>query len=150
MELKGIEMKVFSAKMHIESKRLFVGDICYALNEEKYDGIWGKKMGYKDGVIADDEATYAIAVGTAFGDGYYYDEKGCGYGVDAGVLGVTNMDFCREDVCVFYGKVLLLPCTDIYVTVSSDNGDITIAVYDNVNCEIFKRTIKTGCEKKGE
>ena len=76
MELKGIEMKVFSAKMHVECKTLFIGDICYALDEEKYDGIWGKKMGYQDGVIADDEATYAIAVGTAYGDGYYYDEKG--------------------------------------------------------------------------
>lgn len=43
MGLKSMEMEVFSAKMHIESKRLFVGDICYALNEEKYDGIWGKK-----------------------------------------------------------------------------------------------------------
>ena len=143
-------MKVFSAKMHIECKTLFIGDICYALNEEKYDGIWGKKMGYQDGVIADDEATYAIAVGTAFGDGYYYDEKGYGYGVDAGVLGVTNMDFCRENVSTTCGKLLFLPCTDIYVTVSSDDGDITITVYDCENCEIFKRTIQTGYEKKGE
>lgn len=150
MGLKSMEMEVFSAKMHVECKTLFIGDICYALNEEKYDGIWGKKMSYKDGVIADDEATYAIAVGTAFGDGYYQDEKGWGYGVDAGVLGVTNMDFAREDVCVFYGKVLLLPCTDVYVTVSSDNGDITIAVYDCEKCEIFKRTIQTGLEKKSK
>ena len=150
MGLKSMETKVFSAKMHVECKTLFIGDICYALNEEKYDGIWGKKMGYQDGVIADDEATYAIAVGTAFGDGYYYDEKGYGYGVDAGVLGVTNMDFCRENDSTIYGKLLFLPCTDIYVTVSYDDGDITITVYDCENCEIFKRTIQTGYEKKGE
>jgi len=140
--------KEFSAKMHIKCKQLFIGDICYALRDDKYYGVWGKSkeeggMYYSDGVIADKEATYAIAVGTAYGDGSYFDDYGCNYGVDAGVLGVSNMDYLREDDSTYCGFILNLPCEDIETEVSYDEGKINIVVYDDEGNLLFDRIIDT-------
>lgn len=76
----------FIVRKKMVSPILFVGDICYALNDDIYDKIWGGHN-YKDGEYVE----HGFIVGsTAFGDGCYEDENGHEFGVDAGVIGVTD------------------------------------------------------------
>ena len=44
--------KAFSDIM--KGDRLFIGDICYALDKTIYYDIWGKHMEWEDGVIRKD------------------------------------------------------------------------------------------------
>ena len=66
--------------------KYFIGDICYALPDDKYDSIWGDKYKYQDGVYEG----FAVH-GTAYGDGEYYGSDGVSYSVDAGVIGIVDI-----------------------------------------------------------
>ena len=69
--------------------KYFIGDICYALPDEVYDNVWGKKYKYEDGSY---EAEGFAVHRTAYGDGCYHGSDGVDYAVDAGVLGITKID----------------------------------------------------------
>lgn len=72
-------------------KGFYVGDICYALYDEDYSGIWGDKYHYEDGEI--DINGYTVCVhGTMWGDGGYPGSDGNTYGVDAGVIGIVPLE----------------------------------------------------------
>jgi len=66
----------------------FIGDICYALDENIYDYIWGKKYEYENGEFKVGKSKFVVA-STAYGDGCYEGTDGCEYGVDAGVIGIV-------------------------------------------------------------
>ena len=68
--------------------KYFLGDICYALDDDIYSQIWGDKFRYKDGCYKD--FGFAVA-GTMYGDGCYNGTDCLSYSVDAGVLGITNI-----------------------------------------------------------
>ena len=68
----------------------FIGDICYCLNDDEYDNIWGKQYNYKNGVYG----FFAVG-GTAYGDGEYYGGRWV-FPVDAGVIGVVDMNHSKE------------------------------------------------------
>ena len=69
------------------NKGFYVGDICYVLDDEIYDKIWGA-AGYRDGEYETEFGKFAVA-STAYGDGEYDDQFGHSYGVDAGVIGIV-------------------------------------------------------------
>lgn len=73
------------------NKGFYVGDICYALNDDIYSGIWGK-WGYCDGKYSTPDGFAFAVAGTAYGDGEYIDQKGRLYGVDAGVIGIVPLE----------------------------------------------------------
>lgn len=77
----------------IKSKKgFYVGDVCYALDDDIYYGVWGE-WGYCDGKYSVPNTEFAFAVaGTAYGDGEYADQKGRLYGVDAGVIGIVPLE----------------------------------------------------------
>ena len=81
---------------HIKSERgFYVGDICYQLKDEFYDGLWINDYDGADGI--DEIAGYRIGVGgTAYGDGDYQGSDGKRYGVDAGVIGVVPYELCKD------------------------------------------------------
>lgn len=82
----------------IESKEgFYIGDICYALKEEIYEGVWGSQNGYKDGCFTDPESSFEFAVaGTEHGDGCYTDNYGAAYPVDAGVIGLVPLELVKK------------------------------------------------------
>lgn len=85
-----IEHKSFKAEF--KSGTYFIGDPCYALRDDLYDK-WGDDNNYADG----DYGYFAVG-STAYGDGLYSDIYSAKeYGVDAGILGVVNMDFANPD-----------------------------------------------------
>jgi hypothetical protein len=67
----------------------YIGDLCYALPESIYDGVFGRQ-GYVNGFygVADDPLNSFLVAGTAFGDGEYRDSMGQKYNVDAGIMGI--------------------------------------------------------------
>lgn len=81
-------------------KGFYVGDPCYVLSEDNYDGVFGAND-YQDGqytgkTLNDEEFNFILA-GTKYGDGEYYDNRGNTYGVDAGILGVVPIELCLKD-----------------------------------------------------
>lgn len=76
------------------SKGFYVGDICYVLDDEIYDDIWGA-AGYEDGEYETPYGKFAVA-STAFGDGEYNDNYGHLYGVDAGVIGIVPWEILEK------------------------------------------------------
>lgn len=82
-------------KGKIQSKKgFYVGDICYVLDDEVYDGVWGR-AGYADGEYTTELGKFAVA-STAYGDGDYFDNYGNNYGVDAGVLGIVPWEILEK------------------------------------------------------
>ena len=84
-------------KATIKSKKgFYVGDICYVLADNVYDGVWGKN-GYEDGefIVPKTGLKFAVA-GTAWGDGYYQGSNGKEYPVDAGVIGIVPLELVEK------------------------------------------------------
>lgn len=87
---KPIQHKSFKAMF--KAGTYFIGDPCYALRNDLYDK-WGSDNNYDDG----DYGYFAVG-STAYGDGTYKDlYSNTEYGVDAGILGVVNMEFAQKD-----------------------------------------------------
>lgn len=79
------------------NKGFYVGDICYALDDIIYHGVWGK-ADYTDGKYTEPAGGMQFAVaGTAYGDGEYYDQFGRQYGVDAGVIGIVPCELVKPE-----------------------------------------------------
>lgn len=76
-------------------KGFYIGDICYALDDDTYDTVWGG-ANYVDGKY--DVNGYSFIVGsTAYGDGEYTDQHSNVYGVDAGNIGIVPLELCTGD-----------------------------------------------------
>lgn len=70
----------------------YVGDPCYGASDGRWDA-WLKDSDYFRRPLARDLGAWAVAFGTAYGDGTYTDNEGREYGVDAGLLGVIPVNF---------------------------------------------------------
>ena len=95
---EGIKVEVASKK-----NKFYIGDPCYALKEELYDGVWGEQ-GYPNGEIKDKNGNTVMAVdSTAYGDGLYPG----GFAVDAGCLGVVPWEYCNpKNPSIRWGQVI--------------------------------------------
>jgi hypothetical protein len=69
----------------------YLGDLCYALGDEIYQGVFGEKT-YADGLYQKDENEFFMVAGTACGDGEYTDSQGRKYSVDAGIIGICPLE----------------------------------------------------------
>ena len=132
----------------IRSPKLFIGDICYALNEDDYQILWGDRLRFNDGRIRNDEEdNEAIVVSTAYGDGSYRGSDGKDYDVDAGNIGVVGSnyfakDFNEDDDSL--GTLIEVPGGDAQVSVSYDNGTIRIVIKDcHGGAELYNVSINT-------
>lgn len=83
----------------IESEKgVYIGDICYAMQDKLYDGIWCGKHHCEDGCFEIPGSMLWFAVGgTAYGDGAYEGSNGLVFPVDAGVIGVLPLELCKEN-----------------------------------------------------
>ena len=75
----------------------YIGDPCYALADNVYDGVWGEH-GYEDGKITVGEHAFVVA-GTAYGDGCYYDQHYNSYGVDSGTIALIPLELVVKRTC---------------------------------------------------
>ena len=91
-QVLGLESKAYGIQGDEFAKfgpgKYFIGDICYAMPDEKYGRVWGDKYDYDDGFY--EKEGFAVH-GTAFGDGCFDGTDGRSYSVDAGVLGIVDI-----------------------------------------------------------
>lgn len=77
-------------------KGFYIGDLCYALNDDTYDEVWGG-ANYEDGIYTEPKTGLAFAVaGTAYGDGTYEDDHLRSYDVDAGNISLVPGELAED------------------------------------------------------
>lgn len=117
----AIETRV---KIRCKKHKLFVGDICYALQDNIYTKIWCDKMNGAEGIIKYRGEIAALVGYTAYGDGTFYDNHNVKFDVDAGNIGVVNLDFPRgkytDSELSDGGVVVEVPSGEAYVTLSNN------------------------------
>ena len=98
----------------MKAGKYFIGDLCYVLSsrwDEVCDLIIDGNV-CKDGVFTLNDGTEFAMFGTAYGDGYYYDQMNNGYPVDSGSIGCVLFDKI-DDIDTEYlersGRVLDVP-----------------------------------------
>lgn len=138
----------------IKSPKVFVGDICYALNDDTYRKCWGDHLGFEDGkipVVFGTDVIAAVTVSTAYGDGCYYDDRGNEFGVDAGNIGVTGSTYFGENDPNSLGLLLDVPSGIADVYIMYEDGYISIEVTDKQSGTIlYSGTIPTNEEEEEE
>ena len=78
------------------NKGFYVGDLCYALNDDVYDTIWGGAA-YQDGIYKEPVTGRCFAVAaTADGDGTYIDNNRRTYDVDAGNISLVPGELAED------------------------------------------------------
>lgn len=137
----------------MDTDAVFIGDICYALDEEIYHKKWGEGLNWADGKIqvegnGEQGPVCAVVGSTATGDGCYKGSDGTVFGVDAGVIGVTNLKYLRDDENVEslnqLGKVIDIPGGECFVTLIDENGEFYITVEDMQHNKLYSVSISTG------
>lgn len=77
----------------------YIGDLCYVINDN--DNVWMKFLNESYWPLQSDticggqivlNGVFGFAASTAFGDGYFSDNEGIRYPVDAGMIGVIPLD----------------------------------------------------------
>ena len=138
----------------IKSPKVFVGDICYALNDDTYHKCWGDHLGFDDGeipVVFGADLIAAVTVSTAYGDGDYFDDHGNEFGVDAGNIGVTGSNYFGDNHPETLGLLLDVPSGKAGVYIAYDEGYITIEVTDDASgTRLYSGTIPTSEEEEEE
>lgn len=126
--------------------KVFVGDICYALDRDIYRNAWCDAMDCEDGAIRN----YAVVAGTEYGDGCYEGDE-ASYGVDAGVIGVTDIEHYMDsghsvEDLPRLGAVVEIPSgqCEVYFNVDAD-GTFDITIEDiGTGDTVFQDVICTG------
>lgn len=128
--------------------KVFVGDICYALDCKIYRDVWVNAMDCEEGLVGN----YAVVADTEYGDGCY-DGKETAYCVDAGVIGVTDIEHYLdsrhsiEDLKEL-GSVVEIPSGKCEICFDADvDGTFYITINDlGTNKMVFNDVIYTNEE----
>ena len=73
----------------------FIGDPCYAIEDDKWDDYLDHLWDVDEGVF-DFEGFTVCAFNTKYGDGEYQDKYGRSFNVDAGLIGATPISLCAK------------------------------------------------------
>jgi hypothetical protein len=82
--------------------KYYIGDLCYALQEDIYDRVFGHH-GYNEGLYSSDLGAFMMH-GTG-GDGEFKGSDGYAYPVDAGHIGIASLACCNSEKDIYGGKV---------------------------------------------
>ena len=75
----------------------YIGDLCYALSDELYDGVFRDVGGYDPGLYQKKDSTdFFLVDGTAYGDGLYKSTDLKDFAVDAGIIGIVPISLVSE------------------------------------------------------
>lgn len=132
--VKEIQHRTFKAEFGTGT--YFIGDPCYALRDDLYEK-WGEENNYSDGNYG-----YFAVGSTMYGDGIYHDiYSGKGFGVDAGILGVVNMEYAKpnaneNDILYKLGQIIKVEKSLIF-EYDSKSCTFRYQYDDNNNIEIL-------------
>lgn len=94
--------------------KYWVGDLCYVMHDEwdEFCDVTIDGNRCLNGVFTLKDGRKFASFGTAYGDGYYKDNVGRGYGVDAGLIGcilLKDIDQVNSDNDISLGHVVDFP-----------------------------------------
>lgn len=75
-------------KTTLPAGKYYIGDLCYALADDIYDGVFGNIGGYDSGLYKKNDSEFFFVDNTAYGDGMYGATDGNEFAVDAGIIGI--------------------------------------------------------------
>jgi hypothetical protein len=80
--------------------KYYIGDLCYVMHEEWDDVCDTTIVEHQclDGEFKLKDGPRFAAYGTQYGDGFYYDQNGNGYAVDAGLIGCIRVEDIHEPI----------------------------------------------------
>ena len=144
-----------------KTHKVFIGDICYALNDDIYQGIWGDMLNFKDGVIYTKDGKTgdpcAVVGSTAYGDGGYEGSDGKTYGVDAGVIGVTDIENWRaidsgsdDESLKELGTIVEIPNGEAIIHFEDCEGNFHIKITDSSGNILYLVSIQTASSEEDD
>lgn len=83
--------------------RYYIGDITYVLKDSVCNDIFGD-TNYEPGHYKMKDGEFLVNR-TAYGDGSYPGSNNYQYGVDAGVIGITNINLCIDEKKIYGGTL---------------------------------------------
>lgn len=92
--------------------RYYVGDLCYVMHDvwDEFCDITIDDRRCLDGVFTLKDGRRFATFGTAWGDGYYKDDEGRGYSVDAGLIGcILESDILDPEAGPSGGQIIDFP-----------------------------------------
>ncbi len=106
----------------------YVGDVCYALSDEDYNGNWHND--FKEFEGAHELRGHTFAVVDVKEDGTYLDQKGRMYEVNGGNIGVVPLELCYPPLAdlvnsgaIVFAKEGEFEGGDGRINISFDNGE---------------------------
>ncbi len=106
----------------------YVGDVCYALSDEDYNGEWHNDFKEFEGVH--ELRGHIFAVVAVREDGTYLDQKGRLYEVNGGNIGVVPLELCQPPLVdlvnngsIIFAKEGEFEGGDGRINISFDNGE---------------------------
>lgn len=97
------QMDVGDSFFITQEGEFYVGDLCYELDDEIYDRVWGGKFNYESGVYRRKSDGALFGMFSTDGDGEWRDvytrKKYC---VDAGHLGFASVSICKGEETKYY------------------------------------------------
>lgn len=130
-----------SFKINVTGK-MYIGDLCYALDDDVYHGVWGAND-YKDDAYKTDDGEFAM-VGTAFGDGSYGSTIGFEFPVDAGIIGICDGKLVKKEVTRPYGDLGLIVDAVGEASIEYDEDGTITVTYTTPSGEPKSANIYTG------
>jgi hypothetical protein len=96
-----------SEEVKLPPGKYYIGDLCYIMDDDvegnPYDNVFGG-TGYSAGLYTKENKGSFYVANTAYGDGAYKGSNQVEYGVDAGIIGIVNMNLIKEEEVVMEGK----------------------------------------------
>jgi hypothetical protein len=89
--------------------RYYVGDLCYVMHDvwDEFCDLTIDDNRVNDGVFTLADGRRFATFTTKWGDGYYKDNFGRGYGVDAGLIGcILESDICDPAPSISGGQII--------------------------------------------
>ncbi len=106
----------------------YVGDVCYALSDEDYNGEWHNDFKEFEGTHELRGHTFAVV--NVKEDGTYLDQKGRMYEVRGGNIGVVPLELCQPPLAdlvnsgsIVFAKEGEFEGGDGRINISFDNGE---------------------------
>lgn len=129
-------------KYTLPAGRYYIGDICYALDDDIYSDFWGVKNNYEDGKYAYKSYNFVVH-STYYGDGYYPSNSAdemC-YAVDAGVIGMVHEKLIKKNKLKCIGDLGSIHTFTGDISFEFDNGTFLIDCdTDNFHLKIYTKS----------
>jgi len=81
----------------MKAGKYWVGDLCYVIRDDEWMEVCNGMDTEENNEILLKRGVRVALVGTAWGDGSYYDKSGQEYGVDSGTIGCVLLEDIQDD-----------------------------------------------------